>query len=105
MGHVLVKQGFNWADEIDLGGFEVTTQEEIDKHFHDVEFGREYKDYKPEPTDFPYNYYFGSNQFIKIKNMEDYKSYFEIIPITDDEANFLKRVFRYGKHGNLLYIE
>jgi len=104
MGHILVKQRFNWADEIDFGGFLVMTQEELDKHFHDVEFGFEDEGYHVEPTEFPYECYVGSNESIIIKNIEAYKRYFKTMPITEEEAIFLKKAFG-GNFGNIIYIE
>lgn len=107
MTKVLVQQKFNWADEINFEGFLVMEKEALEKHFRDVEFGDPEYSWS-EPTEFPDYESIGSNQEITIKDMDDYKSYFVVTEITDEEALMLKKLFphafTYG-FGKMIWIE
>lgn len=84
--YVLLKIDTCWADEFDVEGFTVSTKEKWD------EINEKLKDNFPCDQEF----YFGTNEFITFDSYEDWKSGIKVIPITEDEAKDIRRLFGSG---------
>lgn len=94
--YLLVKFCHDWADEFDVYGFSIHTKEEWEAHKKRV---------KSIPNLFPQDMYFGTNEYIKFKTVEDYtENYCKIIEITKDEYDVLFKFF--GKdYGHSFFMD
>jgi hypothetical protein len=81
--YYLVKFKDNWADEMDLDGFRLMTMNEWD------EFVKNINSLKY----FPFEVYFGTNEFIEYRNPEEILNRFQMTPLTADEHHTLKQLF------------
>lgn len=86
---LLIKFTGNWADEFDVDGFQVMEAQKWLDHLEEVQ----------EKVQFPYEHYFGTNEFIEFESFEEYRSYFHVTNISDGDAEFLKEKFDVGKYG------
>jgi hypothetical protein len=87
---ILVKAQFDYADEFDCYEFNVfETQEKFDKWVEDVK-----SNIDNERTEF----YFGTNEYIEIENMEDFHRGIEVQTISEEEYAVFRKYFR-GSFG------
>jgi hypothetical protein len=84
---LLVKYDSNWADEMDINGFKVLTNEQWEKYQKDFK-----KLFKKEC----YSYYVGTNEEIEYSDFDEFISDFKTSEITDEEAAVIEKLF-----GNL----
>jgi hypothetical protein len=97
MNNILIKYHKNWADELDVEGFMLWTEEKWNEHLSKV---KEYFEKSPHTVEM----YFGTNEAIEYDNFEEYKRSFEVKKITPEEAKTLKKLFD-EKLGHVLLIE
>lgn len=86
----LVITDTNWADEMDVWGFEVVTDQTLALYTRIIEQAFKYED--------EIVIYIGTNEEIQISN-EDYLSHFEIKDITKDQVDSLKAIFDSTSNG------
>lgn len=80
----LVKYDSNWADEMDIDGFKVLTNEQWEKYQQDFK-----KHFKEEC----YSYYVGTNEEIEYSDFDEFISDFKASEITNEEAAVLEKLF------------
>jgi len=90
---LLVKFEGNWADEIDFYGFHVMTEEQW-----------EFKKNEIMHTPFPQEVGFGTNEAETYEDPEEYLENFQVIEITDAEAEIVNRLFD-SYYGHFAIIE
>ncbi len=83
---ILIKFNDNYADEFDVDGFRVYTQEEWD----------EFKAFASS-IPWPQAFYFGTNEGIEYTSAEALFKQYEVIEITDEQGDFL--IAQFGSHG------
>jgi hypothetical protein len=83
---LLVKYDSNWADEMDVAGFYVTTREKWNDY---VERVRRHFEGRSELT-----YYIGTNEEICYERVEDLLRDFTLVDITDEQAETLRTLFQ-----------
>jgi hypothetical protein len=86
--YMLVKFDGNWADEMDIKGFEIVKKEWWDKFVESL------------PENKPLSHYIGSNEEMEWTNKADYLRDFTVTEISEDEVAILKKLFPYGSYGS-----
>lgn len=81
----------DWADEIDIRGFEVVEKDWWEK-------------YQEKFPDKKFSDYVGSNEEIEYSGKKDYFSHFTVTELTEDEAKALKKFFP-GGFGKIVWNE
>lgn len=87
--YFLVKFTDNWADEIDVDGFDTLTEEEV------KEFKNRVTSYFDENSE-PYIYSIGTNEELEYYDAETLLSYFTFKEITKEEYDVIKKLFPYS---------
>jgi len=82
---LLVKYDSNWADEMDIEGFKVFTDEQWEDH--QKAFQKRFKEDKV------YTYYVGTNEEIEYSSFKEFMRDFKVSEITDEEAAVLEKLF------------
>ncbi len=90
---LLVKFEGNWADEMDIYGCHVMTKEQW-----------EFKKNEINHTPFPQEVNFGTNEYEEYETPEQYLRHFEVIEITEVEAEIINRLFG-AYYGEFAIIE
>ena len=92
----LVKLTDNWADEMDIEGFSIMSDEEFVQWMTTVSLVADKID-----EGHSFEWYIGTNEWIDWENSNDFKDAFYCEVITDEEANILKRLLLEGfdKYG------
>lgn len=85
---VLVKYDSNWADEMDVSGFRIFTEEE----YKNWKLG--WKEHFEEEEE--YTYYVGTNEEIPYDDLEELMRDFEVSEITEEEAATISRALLNG---------
>lgn len=88
---LLVKFNCDYADEFDVEGFSVYTEEEWSEVVQGVKEG-----FENQTTSKEREVYFGTNEACTFENFDQWLNCFRVYTITDDEAAFVNRVFPYG---------
>lgn len=83
MSHVVVKLNTNWADEMDIEGFIITTEDEWKEYTKEIK-----KDF-PEDCEM----YVGTNEHISFSNYEEFMSCLKVTKVNKDEAKLIKKLF------------
>jgi hypothetical protein len=78
----LVKYDGNWADEMDISGFRVFTNEAWNEYLE--AWGKE---------EYPYSFYVGTNEEVEIYDFEELVRDFTVKDITDKEAAVIVKFF------------
>lgn len=86
MRYILVKFNDNWADEMDIDGFKVMTEERHKKALASLD----------GPETFPFEAYFGTNESNLYEDKDQFLRNFEFIPVDESFALELKQHFPYG---------
>ena len=86
--YLFIEYNSNWADEMDVNGFFITTKELWDER---VEAFRKHFEDEPFLT-----YYVGTNEEIEYLMFEDVLNDFTITEITEEEAKVLDKLFGYN---------
>ena len=96
MKYYLVKSGLNWADEIDFEGFDLLTEDELEKA------KKEFKNLR-----LTVNASIGTNEDVDIESSEVLEDLRGAQEITESEYNFLNRLFskHYGETPYNNFIE
>lgn len=101
MSKLLVKFSANWADEMDIDGFKVTTRDKWNRHI-----GVAARFFKSHPNGIELSC--GSNEEVTFQDLKEYRAAFHTKVITEEEAVTMKRLFpvafREG-YGHFLTIE
>jgi hypothetical protein len=92
---ILAKFYDDWSDEFDVTGFQL---------FH-TEFDWNKFLNNAEKANYPVEKYFGSNEFLTFNSFKEYESCFEVIEITQDEYDTMKKLFPYGYFGDVPEFE
>lgn len=91
--YVVVRQTYNWADEIDFEGFFIVRTEEWDR----------LKNVYEHEVRYPATVNLGTNEDLEFESYEEYISTFNKIEyLTADEFSFMKKAF--GKPSTAEYI-
>ena len=92
----LVKFADNWADEMDIEGFSIMSTGQFTQWARTVE-----EVAKKIDEGHPFEWYFGTNEWIDWEIGKEFKEAFSCDVITDEEANVLKRLLLEGfdKYG------
>lgn len=92
----LVKFYDNWADEMDIEGFSIMSTGQFTQWARTVE-----EVAKKIDEGHPFEWYFGTNEWIDWEIGKEFKEAFSCDVITDEEANVLKRLLLEGfdKYG------
>lgn len=85
----LVKYDSNWADEMDIDGFDVFTDSKWEKYL------KSFKDHFDKGDE--YSYGIGTNEEIEYSSYDEFVRDFKVTEITDEEAATIEKHF--GKHG------
>ena len=86
----------NYADEFDLWSAALMTQSEVDCYMNLLEK----VDHIMRITDEPFEFYFGTNEFLLFDYFRDLDRAITVTAVSDDVAEIMKRVMFYG--GNCL---
>jgi hypothetical protein len=84
----LVKFSSDWADEFDMNGFKVMSEEEFEKY----KTGMNNEEY-------PYEAGFGTNEWFDYEDAEDVMNDLTIVEISVSEAEVLTKLFTDGSFG------
>lgn len=101
MKYYLLNFTDNYADEFDVYGFKVLTEEEYKKGKIDSEeaFRLRMEDTRANHRgDKSVQISFGTNEWVEYYRFEDYLKSFKVTEISEDEYNVLAKLF--GKYGN-----
>ncbi len=82
MGKLFVKFEGNWADEMDIEGYTIMSEEEW-----------EYKQLEGKNIQFPVELGIGTNEQMIYESLEDYLENFKVQKISDEEIKTLKKFF------------
>ena len=98
MSKILVKLSTNWADEMDIDGYQILTH----KEWQDKQ-----EEYKKAFNQAPQEIYFGTNQENYYDELEDYMSEISAQEISEDEADVLIKYLgkSYGNFAEPYYEE
>jgi hypothetical protein len=94
MSKVLVIFKDNWADEMDIEGFDILTKDQW-----------EYKKLELEHTQFPQDVGLGTNESNDYESAEQFLAMFKVIPISDEEEKIIKKCFGEYSFGTIPFIE
>ena len=94
MSKVLVIFKDDWADEMDIEGFDILTKEEW-----------EYKKLEIEHTVFPQDVGFGTNECNNYDSAQDFLSMFKAVPISDEQEKMFRGIFGNYSFGTIPFIE
>ena len=94
MGKLLIKFEGNWADEMDVYGFTIISEE----HW-------KYKNLEWTHTPFPYEYGVGTNESIIFEDIQEYLRSFKVEKISDDEIKCIQKFFGDRDFGRVCWIE
>jgi len=81
----VIKYSDNWADEMDVCGWGLFSEEEKDNFLKVID------NYFEDACE--YFLYVGTNQEIEYENKEDFMNSFEIVEISDEEGKTIKKIF------------
>ena len=84
----------NWADEMDIQGFDILTKD----HW-------EYKKLELEHTVFPQEVGLGTNESNDYESAKQFLSMFQAIEISKDEEQIIIKLFKYKRFGTFPVIE
>lgn len=87
--YVLVLFEDNWADEMDLEGFKVMRKSEWEQT------AAEFRESK-ENSESVIEFYFGTNEYNEYDSVDDALACFTVTEMTDDDAEFLEKLFPGG---------
>lgn len=92
----------NWADEFDVEGFIILTEEQVKTWKKALEMAGEYMS-----RGHTYEFYFGTNEWIDYSNIEDFRVCFKLSKISDNEVAFIRNrlLGRYASYGIIPTIE
>jgi hypothetical protein len=96
MGKVLVKSSADYADEFDVHGFVVMSEEDF------ADLDKKAKDFFDKSTE-ELECYFGTNEAVTYDCYDDWKHDLTVTPITDKEADTLKKLFGRGFGRTFIY--
>jgi hypothetical protein len=91
---VLVIFKDDWADEMDIVGFDIISKDEW-----------EYKKLEIEHCPFPQEVGFGTNESNTYESAKEFISNFQTIEISLEQEQTLVKLFRYKQFGTFPYIE
>lgn len=94
---LLVISDFNYADEFDVRGWAIKDQAKWQAHLAEV---KAYFDHGDELEN-----YFGTNESIIWSSYDDYANGFTMRPITDDEADTIRRLFGRNSDASGTFIQ
>ena len=94
MSKVLVIFKGDWADEMDIEGFDIISKEEW-----------EYKKLELKHTQFPQQIGIGSNQELDYDSSKEYLSDFKVQEISDEEEAIIRKLFVYLPLGEVPWLE
>jgi hypothetical protein len=83
--YVLVKYDGGWADEMNVPGFQIFSQDEYDSLLAQLK--------KHETEVFPYTHYVGTNEKIMYDSVEHLLYDFEVVEISEADYKVIKKVF------------
>lgn len=89
--HVLVQTHDNWADEMDIYGYQILTVKQYQERL--VELQQEF-----EENDGSYVWYIGTNEEIEYDCFDNFLETLTVSELTTEEAKFLKDIL--GSNGN-----
>jgi hypothetical protein len=89
----LVDSAVNWADEFDVYGFHIFSDEDW----------KEYLSFLDDIT-YPRERYFGTNESVEFSSKEEYLQQLRITDISKDEEVVLRRFFPYG-FGKFFWLD
>jgi hypothetical protein len=81
MKNLLVKYKGDWADELEVEGFWITTKEKYEKWLIEIK------------NFFPYTYYIGTNEEIEYESLDSLQYHLSVKEITQEQFDNLKVVF------------
>ena len=92
----LVKFADNWADEMDIEGFSIMSTGQFTQWARTVE-----EVAKKIDEGHPFEWYFGTNEWIDWETGKEFKEAFRCEVITDEEADVLNRLLleEFDKYG------
>lgn len=96
MSKVLIRFKGNWADEMDLFGFEVMEEEVWEAHLKRI---RQFLE-----DGGPYERSVGTNEYIDYPNYEAYNRHFTVIKLTDAEMEVIEKCFPPYNRGQFAAI-
>jgi len=94
MSKVLVIFDDNWADEMDITGFDILTEEQW-----------EYKKLELEHTTFPQDVGFGTNESNIYEDANEFLGNFKTFPISEKEEEVIRKFFGMYHFGTIPFIE
>lgn len=92
---LLVKYSDNWADEMDISGFNVLAEDQWNAHLAIAK--------KVFEENGSITYGVGTNEDVEFSSFKQYLSRFKVITITDEEAATLSKLFGVGKYPTYGY--
>lgn len=90
MNTFLVKFDGNWADEFDVSGFSIMSEDEW-KEIQDIIYNK---------SEYPLEHYFGTNEAMIFDSAEDLSKCLTVTKITEAEAVTVRRLFIDGYSSN-----
>lgn len=88
MKYVLVLFNDNWADEMDISGFDILTE----SNWENIKASM-------SKLKFPFTIYCGTNEEIEYPDEKDLMSCFTVNSLEADQAEFLLKIFPRGSFG------
>jgi hypothetical protein len=94
MSKVLLIFKGNWADEMDIEGFDILSKE----HW-------EFKKLEANNTEFPQEICIGTNENVDYDSVKEYLSDFKVQEISDEEEAIIRKLFVYLPLGQVPYLK
>lgn len=94
MGKLLIKFKGDWADEMDVYGFTIISEEKW-----------AFKKLEWEHTPFPQECMVGTNEYVEYKDMQEYLKNFKVKEISEDEIKCIQKFFGNRDFGHVCWIE
>ncbi len=79
----LIKYSGNWADEIDVSGYKLMTEDQWNEYLQD--FKQKFEE------DGEYNFCIGTNEDVEYSSFKGFEAAFKVKDIDDQEAKVLKK--------------
>lgn len=108
---LLVKFSSNYADEFDVDGFKIMSEEDWEKH---VRAATNAFDNQPEASKRnklfgaskePVELYFGTNEALEFNDLKEYLGAFVVTKLSSTEHKTLEKLFPSGENGMIVMID
>lgn len=105
INHYLVIEDTNWADEMDIQGFQLVKSKKDVKNLKEEILDKIEASGGEDSDVYPLTTYIGSNQELECESRSELSRTIKVKPITPEEYNSIKKVFGTTSFGNFGFLD